>query len=58
MRLTDAARQVNRSSADPSITEAAEKENAMAQQLDNLEAQVLLSRALKSCRAPIPNLLM
>lgn len=32
--------QVNRHSADPSMTEAAEKEDAMAQQLDNLEAQV------------------
>ncbi|CAL8463844.1 g3378 [Coccomyxa elongata] len=31
---------VNRHSADPSMTEAAEKEDAMAQQLDNLEAQV------------------
>ena len=34
--------QVNRHSADPSITEAAEKEDALAQQLDNLEAQVRL----------------
>ena len=42
--------QVNRHSADPSITEAAEKEDAMAQQLDNLEAQVsaLLTQALPS----------
>ncbi len=45
--------QVNRHSADPSITEAAEKEDAMAQQLDNLEAQVsaLLTQALPSSYA-------
>lgn len=33
--------QVNRRSADPSITEAAEKADDMADRLDSLEAQVL-----------------